>query len=796
MRRTIRLCAVGALAASVVVALPASASDHLETVLTGVDNGRGLTFDADGNLWVASSGVGGTGPCVVGPEGGDACYGETGAILMLGADAIGGDPEAAGDHVFLGDLPSHAGEGGAEGIGPADVSLGSDGWLYYTMGLGADPAVRTDGLAEGARADQFATLRRVDPTDATTDEEVADLGAFEAANDPDGQAPDSNPFGLVADTDTVTVLDSGANAVLEVALPGGGITLGATLPPTFVPAPAFLGAPNGTNIPSQAVPTGLAELGDGTFAVGQLTGFPFAPGAAGVWTYDEGAITPRHVGFTNVMDVAQGPDGALYVLEIAHEGLLNAEGLPMGALLRVTTDGDEVTRELLVDDLPMPGGMAIGPDGHVYVTTMSAGPDGTVVRFDPTGDPLLSVTDDSATTTEDHRLVAGDADGDAFTTVVADVAANDDPAVVDVRALDVARGAVSDGSIAYQPPAHFRGTDAVPYEACNGAGNCVNGVLTVTVAETPTDRIAGENRALTAVEASQGRYPDGAPAVLVARADLYPDALAGGPLAATVGGPILLTAGDSLDAATAGEIARLGAATAYVLGGEAAISGDVEDAVGDLVADVQRIHGENRFATAVAIKDALETMAGTPHTQAYVVEGYDADPNRGWPDAVAVSALASYLGQPILLAETDRLPDETAAALAGLDATVIGGPVAISDATQAAIDDAAEDVSEIAGTTRYHTSQLVAEAALDQGMTAAVVSLVSGGNWPDALVAGPLVAASSGSFLLVHPTDLAASPETVAFLQDHGPFDDVDLFGGRVAISTAVEAGIAAANAG
>lgn len=61
---------------------------------------------------------------------------------------------------------------------------------------------------------------------------------------------------------------------------------------------------------------------------------------------------------------------------------------------------------------------------------------------------------------------------------------------------------------------------------------------------------------------------------------------------------------------------------------------------------------------------------------------------------------------------------------------------------------------------------------------------------------GPLVAKSTGGFMLMHPTDLTQSAPTLRFIDDHGPFADVDLFGGTVAISTQVEAGIAAANAG
>lgn len=805
MRRTIRLLAVGALASSVVVALPAGASSHLETVLTGVDNGRGITFDATGNMYVASSGIGGDSPCIAGPEGGDSCYGETGAIYRLPQAMVGGAPEAAGDHELLTGLPSHADEMGGTALGPAGVDVGVDGRLYFTIGLGSDPAVRTadDGFGPTAKGDLFATLHSVDPDNTADLVLEEDLGAFEAT-DPDGQGADSNPFGVLADTanDLVTVADSGGNTVVAVDLTGGDPTALAVLPNTApVPAPAFTGIPRGVAIPAQAVPTQHAVVG-GEILLGQLTGFPFAPGAAGVWSVDAEGATPRYAGFTNIIDVAEGPDGSLLVLEIAHDGLLNAgEGAPMGALIRVTESDGAVMRELLVDDLLMPGGMAVNGD-HVYITQGSAMPAaapipgaGTVVRFDVTSaTPLVTVVDDAATTAEDHRLVAGDVTGDQFTTVVADVMANDGDEVTEVTPLDTAQGAVASGSIVYQPKAHFTGTDTVPYRACNDGGNCLIGVLSVSVQETATDRIAGETRIDTAVEASMGRFPDGASQVLVARADLYPDALAGGPLAAAVGGPILLTAGDSLSPATAAEIARLGPTTVHVLGGPVAISDDVFDAIGEIVDDTRRISGENRFETAVEILEVLEAVVGAPVDSAYVVEGSDPDPNRGWPDAVAVSALASVERTPILLVETDRVPDETAAALTGIAATVIGGPVAISDATQAAIDAVATDVNEIAGETRYHTSQLVAEAGRVAGLTAPTISFVSGGNWPDALVAGPLVGNDGGSLVMVHPTDVAGSPEALEYLDEFGPFDDVDLFGGPVAITAQVEAAIAAGN--
>ena len=73
----------------------------------------------------------------------------------------------------------------------------------------------------------------------------------------------------------------------------------------------------------QAVPTSVAvRRGDPNIYVGQLTGFPFVPGAANVWRIKPDGTTDVYAsGFTNITDIAWGPQGSLYVLEIAQTAL-------------------------------------------------------------------------------------------------------------------------------------------------------------------------------------------------------------------------------------------------------------------------------------------------------------------------------------------------------------------------------------------------------------------------------------------------------------------------------------------
>ena len=80
-------------------------------------------------------------------------------------------------------------------------------------------------------------------------------------------------------------------------------------------------------IPMQAVPTSVEEGPDRQYYVGQLTGFPFPVGGANVYRVNPrtGDQTVVARGFTNIMDLAFGRDGTLYVLEIDHDGLLTPD---------------------------------------------------------------------------------------------------------------------------------------------------------------------------------------------------------------------------------------------------------------------------------------------------------------------------------------------------------------------------------------------------------------------------------------------------------------------------------------
>lgn len=230
------------------------------------------------------------------------------------------------------------------------------------------------------------------------------------------------------------------------------------------------------------------------------------------------------------------------------------------------------------------------------------------------------------------------------------------------------------------------------------------------------------------------------------------------------------------------EIARLGAGTAHLLGGTEAISEDIAAELEEAGLTVQRVGGTNRYDTSRLL---AEELGGT---EVYVAQGFDEDPARGWPDALAVAPLAAAQGRPILLVDTDDVPEETAQALESLGverATVVGGTGAVSQATQ---DELGVASDRVGGATRFETSAQVAGLAEQAGQSYANTWLARGSNWPDALTSGPTVAASGGILLLVGDNDLDESPPTRDLIESNVcDIELLRLLGGTEAISGGVE---------
>jgi hypothetical protein len=336
------------------------AAPSYQVIATGLDNPRGLAFDAIGQLYVAEAGKGGSGPCVDGPEG-KACFGQSGAITRI----YRGHQER-----IVEGLLSAAGEDGSNAGGPVDVAVMHPGKLKVIMGLGGTAEERDQmGASTLGRLVEISKEHPGLAAEVNWTSSV-DLARYEQEHNPDGGENDSNPYAVVADAaGNAVVADAGGNDLLKVSRDGQVSTL-ATFPDRLVDAPPFLQMAPGAKIPLQSVPTSVVRGNHGEYYVGELTGFPFPPGAARVYLVNDArTVTPQVVadGFTNIIDLAVGKDGSLYVLEIAKDGLLAAgESAPTGALIKVSPTGQRTV--LMTDGLVAPGGLAMGPDNALYVS--------------------------------------------------------------------------------------------------------------------------------------------------------------------------------------------------------------------------------------------------------------------------------------------------------------------------------------------------------------------------------------------------------------------------------------------
>jgi putative cell wall-binding protein len=251
---------------------------------------------------------------------------------------------------------------------------------------------------------------------------------------------------------------------------------------------------------------------------------------------------------------------------------------------------------------------------------------------------------------------------------------------------------------------------------------------------------------------------DTADSVLVARDDVYADALAGGPLAVEVDGPLLLTGSTTLDELVADEIRRLGATEAVLLGGEAALDPSVERALADLGLETRRVGGADRFATAALIAAELGEW-----NEVFLAEGRHPDPRRGWPDALSGAALAGATASPVLLVERDRIPPITLDALQGVQtATVLGGPAAVSTAVADEVAQHVDTVHRLAGDHRTTTATAIADEAIHRGLTVERAWVTTGWDWPHALVAAPAAGRRGGVVLLTHPRDPSVAVDWIA----------------------------------
>lgn len=156
--------------------------------------------------------------------------------------------------------------------------------------------------------------------------------------------------------------------------------------------------------------------------------------------------------------------------------------------------------------------------------------------------------------------------------------------------------------------------------------------------------------------------------------------------------PILLTSKEKLNAVTLNEIKRLKAKTVYIVGGEGAISNDVEKEIKKLGVDAKRIGGNDRFQTSVEIAKVVGIK-----NEIALATGLN------YADALSFSSIAANKNIPILLVNKNYIPKDVKQILNNPDIKkiyVIGGNGAISEGALKGLN----NIERIAGQDRYETN--------------------------------------------------------------------------------------------
>ncbi|MHA7139610.1 S8 family serine peptidase [Rossellomorea arthrocnemi] len=264
------------------------------------------------------------------------------------------------------------------------------------------------------------------------------------------------------------------------------------------------------------------------------------------------------------------------------------------------------------------------------------------------------------------------------------------------------------------------------------------------------NRLAGANSVSTSVEISKegwrkldekelainnqklsGKF------VILASGDTFADSLAASPLASYLDSPILLVKQSRISEKVLSEIKRLGADHIVIVGGEEALSGNVEKELRGLEVSSHRLFGETRYETNLAINKTIPFNTN----KAFIVSGED------YPDALSIASYSGVLKYPIIFTKKDSLAASLKQYIRTEEITkvyVIGGEAVISKT----VENTLPSPYRISGEDRYSTNKAIQDVFGKQ-FNSPYLFYATGENYPDALTAGPLASRLKSPVLLV-----------------------------------------------
>lgn len=327
----------------------ATASGPVSVAAKYLANPRGFTWDESGTLYVALAGTGGAEIVDLENIGGPGQTGDTSVVSKIenGVPVVvaSGMPSTLITHQRT--------------IGVASVAM-----------IGADLYVLIDANAMDFRptGDEPDGVYKIDSDGTVT--LIADTAQWVEANPTSFKPADYNPrgevFGMVADKDSLWVVESNSGQVLRIT-PDGTITRIADLSE------------------GHPLPTGPVLSPNGGIYVGYLTALPYFTGAAKVVEVTpDGKVTDAWTGLTMVIAVAIDDKGTLYAAEMSTDNTTTAPYV-LPATGRIVKQTGPDSHEDVATNINYPVSLAFGPDKALYVGAPAIGSndaDGYILRID------------------------------------------------------------------------------------------------------------------------------------------------------------------------------------------------------------------------------------------------------------------------------------------------------------------------------------------------------------------------------------------------------------------------------
>lgn len=235
---------------------------------------------------------------------------------------------------------------------------------------------------------------------------------------------------------------------------------------------------------------------------------------------------------------------------------------------------------------------------------------------------------------------------------------------------------------------------------------------------------------------------------IVTRGDEIADALAATPLAYAKGkAPILFTKTNQLPSEVLDELIELNVKTVYIIGGEGAVSDNVEKILAKQfgAGNVIRLGGSDRIETAMDVAKA----AFPDGTKEAVISGAYTN-----ADALSVSSIAAVRGMPILLVD-NRMTDEVAEYVKGKTVYAVGGPGVLSNSAVSAAK-----AQRLAGDDRYETNAEILKK-FDADYSKVFLSKGDDAHGAQTLAGSALAALSNSPMVLVDEANSVSAVKKV-----------------------------------